>query len=100
VWCGLRIQFAWGSGGREGARTPDLLVANDKLAVQDVHKVLSVQQNAFSGRKLLMALLLARWTPERTPRSFWDSQNHAHAISYFPHRLERIFERPTQLAGV
>jgi hypothetical protein len=49
-------------GGREGARTPDLLVANDKLAVQDVHKVLSVQQNAFGSRKLLKAFSLAGWT--------------------------------------
>ena len=53
-------------GGREGARTPDLLVANDKLAVQDVHKVLSVQQNALGGRKLLKAFCLADWTPDWT----------------------------------
>jgi predicted nucleic acid-binding protein len=44
-----------------------ILIANDKLAVQDVHKVLSVQQNAFSGRKLLRAFSLADWTPEWTP---------------------------------
>src|SRR5580658_668255 len=82
VWCGLRIQFAWGFGGREGARTPDLLVANDKLAVQDVHKVLSVQQNALSGRKLLRAFFLAHWTPKRTPQSFCDSQNRAVATRH------------------
>jgi hypothetical protein len=63
LWCSSRVRIAWGFGGREGARTPDLLVANDKLAVQDVHKVLSVQQNAFSGHKLLRAFCLAHWTP-------------------------------------
>ena len=83
-------------GGREGARTPDLLVANEKLAVQDVHKVLSVQQNAFSGHKLLRAFSLAHWTPEWTPHSFCDSQNRAHVVLYFPHRLARIFDQLAQ----
>ena len=50
-------------GGREGARTPDLLVANDKLAVQDVHKVQCVQLNALGGRKLLRAFSLDHRTP-------------------------------------
>ena len=82
----------WGEfGGREGARTPDLLVANEKLAVQDVHKVLSVQQNAFSGRKLLRAFSLAHWTLRRTPNSFCDSQNRASA--------NRDDERPKSVGG-
>ena len=71
------MQIGWGFGGREGARTPDLLVANDKLAVQDLHKVLSARQNALSGRKLLRAFSLAHWTLRRTANSFCDSQNAA-----------------------
>jgi hypothetical protein len=54
-------------GGREGARTPDLLVANEKFAVQDVRNVQCVQQNAFGGRKLLKAFSLLGWTLTWTP---------------------------------
>jgi hypothetical protein len=90
-WRDASMRIGWGFGGREGARTPDLLVANDKLAVQDVHKVLSVQQNAFSGHKLLRAFSLADWTLERTPRSFCDSQNRASA--------NRDDERPNSVGG-
>jgi hypothetical protein len=66
-----------GFGGREGARTPDLLVANEKLAVQDVRNVQLVQQIAFSGRKLLRAFSLADWTLKRTPNLLCESQNSA-----------------------
>jgi hypothetical protein len=58
------MQMEEGFGGREGARTPDLLVAKDNLAVQDVHKALSVRQNAFSDRKLLRAFSLDDWASD------------------------------------
>jgi hypothetical protein len=56
-------------GGREVARTPDLLVTNQKLLLQDPHKVPSVKRNALGGRKLPKVSSLARWIFARTLRS-------------------------------
>jgi hypothetical protein len=56
------MQIGWGFGGREGARTPDLLVANVKFVVQGVRNVQCVQQIALGGHKSLRQFSLVDWT--------------------------------------
>jgi hypothetical protein len=50
-------------------RTNTGLINSGNFDVHDVHNVLNVQQNAFSGRKVLRAFCLVHWTPGWTATS-------------------------------